>query len=201
MNNSLQQMAELMQKIASAFIANQISEYDLRSGINLLALMERELPYPNQSAYIVGDACYNTLKGETIISTDNCFAFRINTILPNRGFVTNRFVKDFVFDCVLNECRIDLNKISKIHIHTEQFIKPTQNGKLNKDCDNNEKKGVIDGVAEALGIDDTGDRIAYSSTIKALSCNDTPHTIITLLPEKEVDDFFLRRTQRAANVE
>lgn len=177
--------------VATDFINGKIDETIFRRVINHLALKERLIPYETEfQKYIVGEESFKILLKEIVVNEVDCFIAKINTILPNRGTLTNAYLKDFIYDLVIKECRINIKTHTKIHIRITQFIKPTRTGKLPKDADNNEKKGVIDGIAEGFGIDDNADYISYSSDIKCLKKGEEPYTMIFIVPDKDVDNFF-----------
>ena len=188
---TFEMLANSIINVARNYLEARMSEDEFRIAINRMALMEREIPYPDYSRCVAGEACHKAIQTVVLISSNECFMFKFNSTLPNRGLFTNQYLKNYITDVVCQYCEPDFGKIGKIHIRMEQYIKPTTTGKLRKDADNNEKKGVIDGITDALGIDDTGDRIAYSSTIKELPFGKiTPYTVISLFAEKTVDSFF-----------
>lgn len=190
-NQKLLILAHNYVSLSTDYLNNKIEENEYRKLINKFALIERAIPYEHTvRRYIVGDCCFNTLLNNIIRNEENILIFKVNTILPNRGLLTNRYIQDFIYDLVSKKSKLCIRKTGKIHIRMEQYIAPCKNGKLNKDADNNEKKGVIDGIAAGLGIDDTGDRISYSSAIKPLPEGEDPYTLIYIIPDEEVDKFF-----------
>ena len=82
-----------------------------------------------QNTYISGVG-YEALKPKVLFSDKKHFNATVNTLLPNRGLMSNMLIKDFVFDLFLVKSKLDIRNLNKIHIRIAQYIKPTKKGKL-----------------------------------------------------------------------
>lgn len=184
-------IAHFMIKAGTDYLERKISKKEFRKSIYDLVIMERNIPYDEEDTKYISGVGYEALKPNVLFSDKKHFNATFNTLLPNRGLMSNMLIKDFIYDLFFKESKLDMKELDKIHVGIIQYIKPTKKGKLPKDADNNDKKGVIDGISEAFLIDDSGDKISYSSDIEPLpEGKKSGYTELIVIPHAELKEIY-----------
>jgi len=116
----------------------------------------------------------------TDVRINDCeIEFTLNTLLPHRSITSNQYIRDVVYDVIINNRKsLKLLRNEKILIIITEHCKPTHWGYLNRDTDNSDRKGIIDAVATGLGIDDSGGIIASLADACKLEQGEKPYTHI-----------------------
>jgi len=147
-------------------------------------LYEEEIPFssfrtPQLSRKILVD-------DSTVVANQDKLSFTLNCALTKMKYKNNEYIKSIVFDTVMENANFSfkVKKPIKLCIWISQFLPLTKTGIIRNDVDNADIKGIIDGVAQALYIDDNGLNISLHSEILPLPNGEKPYTRITIVRDE-----------------
>jgi len=127
---------------------------------------------------------------ESIISNSDVFQFTLNFPLISNKYCSNEDIKETVFAGVrkFSKFRFERGKTPKLCIWITQYLPVTTTGKIKTDVDNADVKGIIDGIAKALQIDDNGKNISLHVEILPIKNGEKAFTKISIIKDDLIVD-------------
>ena len=127
-----------------------------------------------------------------IIASKEELCFRLNFPLVSIKYMSNEDIQSTVFTIArkYSKFQFQRGKKPKLCIWITQFIPVTLSGKIKVDVDNSDVKGIIDGIAKALQMDDNGSNISLHIEILPIDNREKPYTQITIVEDKKIKEAF-----------